>query len=93
LIETNGLIQTTAEFAAEQNIRPAIDLGQMPLIRLLIVIAGLSQRVDRIRTGCDGECNSDGASSLQELAPFILKQFVRDQLGKSIDGDSNRPGA
>src|SRR5713101_835418 len=31
-------------------------------MQLLIVIAGLPQRVDRIRTGCDGRNNSEGAS-------------------------------
>jgi len=43
-------------------------------MQLLIVIAGLPQRVDRIRTGCGGKNNSEGASSLQELAPFIFQQ-------------------
>jgi hypothetical protein len=45
-------------------------------MQLLIVIAGLSQRVDRIRTGCGGKNNSEGATPLQGLAPFIFQQVA-----------------
>ena len=37
-----------------------------------IVFAGLPQGVDWIRTGCGGECNSEGRRLLQQLAPFAF---------------------
>jgi len=46
-------------------------------MQLLIVIAGLSQRVDRIRTGCGGKNNSEGAVSMQEPRLSICEKFQR----------------
>jgi hypothetical protein len=42
----------------------------MPFNAIADRIAGLLQRVDRIRTGCDGQNNSDGAVSIAKNRAF-----------------------